>query len=260
MKKEVEEKLAGSLSAETAELLPFLPYLLQDIWELGSDPDTMAELAREYLSSSGSARILDLACGKGAVSVKIAQKLPVSIKGFDLIPDFIQFARQKAQEYNVDTLCEFIVGDINEVVKNETNYDLVILGGVGDVLGSPAETLEKLKKTVKTGGYILIDECYLSEDGTQEQLQYTGHEYLTEKQWETLFEEAGFELVKTVPASDLDIDSNSETAVITQRANELIAKYPEKSELFEDYIRSQESESYDLDNSIVAVVWVLKKL
>ena len=35
MTKETEEKLARSLSAETTELLPFLPYLLQDLWALG---------------------------------------------------------------------------------------------------------------------------------------------------------------------------------------------------------------------------------
>lgn len=29
-------KLAASLTAETTDLLPFLPYLLQDFWELGS--------------------------------------------------------------------------------------------------------------------------------------------------------------------------------------------------------------------------------
>jgi hypothetical protein len=30
----VEEKLAKSLTAESTELIPYLPYLLQDLWEL----------------------------------------------------------------------------------------------------------------------------------------------------------------------------------------------------------------------------------
>ena len=47
-------------------------------------------------------------------------------------------------------LCEFLIGDINEAVKAEKDYDGVIFGAAGaDVLGGPAEALGKLKSTVK---------------------------------------------------------------------------------------------------------------
>lgn len=264
MKREIEEKLASSLTAETTELLPFLPYLLQDFWELGSDPNVMAELIKTHVPFLGNTRVLDLACGKGAVSVKIAQKLRVKVKGFDLIPDFTEFATQKAEEYNVIDLCDFTVDDINEVVKREKGYDIVILGAVGNVLGNPAETLSKLKATIKIGGYILIDECYLPEDCTQEDMQYNNYEYLTEKQWGILFKETGLELIKTVTTFDLEavenLDRTVGMAAITARANELIEKYPGKKAIFEGYIRSQQNEYDDIDNSLVPVVWVLKKI
>lgn len=32
----VKEKLAESLTSNTTDILPYLPYLLQDFWELGS--------------------------------------------------------------------------------------------------------------------------------------------------------------------------------------------------------------------------------
>lgn len=35
LKQSTEEKLAASLTAETTELLPYLPYLLQDLWTYG---------------------------------------------------------------------------------------------------------------------------------------------------------------------------------------------------------------------------------
>ena len=40
----VEEKLAKSLTAGSVELIPYLPYLLQDLWELGSSPKDMLEM------------------------------------------------------------------------------------------------------------------------------------------------------------------------------------------------------------------------
>jgi len=263
MKRDVEEKLAGSLTAETTDIIPFLPYLLQDFWELGSDPAAMAELLEKHIAVSATTNVLDLACGKGAVSVAVAKKLRVKVKGYDIIPEFIEFAVQKAQEHGVAELCDFEVGDINEVVQVAKGYDVVILGGVGDVLGKPSETLRKLKQTIKTGGYILIDECYLKDGGKQEDVGYNNYEYLTEEQWATLFTESGLELIETVSAFETEpenMDSDSGMAAITKRANELIEKHPEQKIMFEGYIRSQQSEYDDIDNHLEGVIWILKKL
>jgi len=242
------------------ELLPFLPYLLQDFWELGSDPDVMAELIKKHVNLSEDTKVLDLACGKGAVSVKVARKLQVRVKGIDLIPEFIDFAAQKAQEHGVANLCDFEVGNINEAVAREKDYDVVILGAVGDVLGDPSETLHKLKGTVKTGGYILIDESYLKDDGKPEDIQYNNYEYLTEKRWAMLFAESGLELVETVSAfCSENLDSVYGMTAITKRANEMMEKHPDKKAMFEGYIRSQQNEYDDIDNRLESVVWMLRK-
>lgn len=142
----VEEKLAKSLTAESVELIPYLPYLLQDLWELGASPKDITEMITKHIPVSKETKVLDLACGKGAVSVYLAKELGCMVKGIDIIPEFIEFAIQKAQEYGVEELCEFLVGDITEMIKTEKDYDIVILGAVGDVLGNPEETISLLKK------------------------------------------------------------------------------------------------------------------
>lgn len=48
------------------------------------------------------------------------------------------------------------------------NYDIVILGAVGDVLGNPEETISLLKKTVKKGGYIIIDDAYGNDENNSQ--------------------------------------------------------------------------------------------
>lgn len=262
MKRKVEEKLAASLTAETTELLPFLPYLLQDFWEMGSDPDVMIQIISEYIKLPKYSKVLDLGCGKGAVSVKLAYEKQVIVKGIDLISDFIDIANKKAEEYNIEKLCEFVVGDINESVKIENDYNVVILGAVGDVLGTPKETLQKLKLTIKSGRYILIDECYICDNSKKDDIQYINYEYLTRKQWEVLFEKTSLELIAAVVNSDVESLDNSvsDMAKITLRANELIEKYPDKRDIFYGYIRSQQNEYDDINNSLVPVVWVLKKM
>jgi len=262
MTNETQEKLAGSLTAETTELIPFLPYLLQDFWELGAEPNIILGLIKEHVDLPENAQILDLACGKGAVSVRIAERLQAKVKGVDLIPEFVEYAKQKANEHSVSGLCEFVVQDINEAVKKETGYDVVILGAVGNVLGSPLETLVKLKETIKTGGYILIDDGYLEDDAIGEDIKYNNYEYLTRADWDNIFKQAGLELVKAATEFEdtENHDSDSGMKLITQRANELMLKHPDKKEMFEGYIKSQQDEYDDLDTSIAEVTWILKKL
>ncbi len=259
MKQETEEKLACSLTAETTDLLPFLPYLLQDLWELGSNPRDMIKLIKKHLPIGEETKILDLACGKGAVSVKIAESLGVNVYGFDLMEDFIAYAKQKAKQLQVDSLCHFSCGDANEVVKTENNYDCVIFGAAGNVLGYPQETLNKLIKTVKPKGYIIIDEAYLPDDLTNEEIKYKNYDYLTHQQWLCLFKDAGLQLVEELPNLE-EYDFDADNKAIAARAGELIAKYPEKRGIFEGYIQSQLNECDDLDNTITAVTWILQRL
>jgi len=39
--KTIEETIAAAMDITEKELLPFLPYILQDFWEIGADPDTI---------------------------------------------------------------------------------------------------------------------------------------------------------------------------------------------------------------------------
>ena len=260
MAREIEEKLAHSLTAETTELLPFLPYLLQDLWELGSKPNDIVELIRTHVPLSEKTKILDLACGKGAVAITLAQclhvkSLPIKIDGFDLLPEFIEYARDKAKELNVSPLCNFKTGEINNIVKSAKNYDCVILGAAGDILGSPRETLEKLSQTIKPKGFVVIADGYLSENSATEDLKYIG-DCLTQKQWIDLFDELELILMEEMPSRDYDYDHDMK--MITARAAELMVQYPDRASMFEGYVKSQQQEVDDLHHHFVGATWILQ--
>lgn len=248
----VEEKLAKSLTAESTELIPYLPYLLQDLWELGSSPKVIVDLILRHMQVPEKDKVLDLACGKGAVSVQIAKTLGCKVKGIDIIPEFIDFANKKAKEYCVKNLCEFKVGDINEEVKVENDYDIVILGAVGDVLGNPEETIRKLKSTVKNGGYIFIDDAYGNDD-------FDGR-YPTREKWLTFFQNTGVKLLdERFNEEDEIISINDEQQLfIVKRANELKEKHPDKAYLFDSYIKSQQAECDELENEISGLTMLLQ--
>jgi len=258
---QIDIELANSLSAGTTEILSFLPYILQDYWELGSDPDVMVRLIQKHADLTENSRILDLACGKGAVSVRVADRLNVNVRGIDITPEFIEYARQKSKEYGTENLCEFVLGDINEAVKTERDYDCVILGAVGPgVLGGPAQTLKKLSDTVKPGGYILIEDGYIADENSREKIRHNKDAHLTERQWLDLFAASDLELCETASGfGEGTLDSVSGMAAITKRTRELIEKHPDKREIFEEYARSQQNEYDDIDDGLICVTWILRK-
>jgi 2-polyprenyl-3-methyl-5-hydroxy-6-metoxy-1,4-benzoquinol methylase len=248
----VEEKLAKSLTAESTELIPYLPYLLQDLWELGSSPKVIIDLILKHIPVSEKTRVLDLACGKGAVSIQVARALGCKVMGIDIIPEFINFADQKAQEYGVENLCEFKVRDINGAVAVQKGYDIVILGAAGDVLGNPEETILKLKSTVKSGGYILIDDAYGNDA--------SGGRYPTRDDWLLFFQNAGVKLLAEWfnEVDEITSINHQQQPLIVKRAAELKVKHPDKADLFDSYVKSQQAECDELENELTVVTMLLR--
>jgi len=249
---ESREKLAKSLSADTIELIPFLPYLLQDLWELGSEPKDIIELISKHCTVSNKLRILDLGCGKGAVSIRLAKEFGCKIKGIDIMPDFIAYAKKKAEEHMVDNLCDLVFGDINQVIKIEKDYDIVILGALGDVLGNRLETIIKLKETIKPAGYILIDDAYSNNESDDK--------YPTREICLKIFNTARVKLVaeKAIENKEIIAINKFNQEYITKRANELKELHPEKIELFESYIQSQQAECDELEGDLTGVTMLLQ--
>jgi SAM-dependent methyltransferase len=260
----VLEKLAGSLTANTTELLPFLPYLLQDLWELGSSPRMVADLIKKYdehpANASERRHYLDLCCGKGAVSVELAKALGARLTGLDITPEFIDVARQKAADHGVASLCAFRVADANVAVREERGYDGVIFGSVGDILGSREETVTLLRETVREGGFIVIDDAYAEVDDAKIRFQ----DYITREQWLELFERCRVRVLEEVAGADLSAEcaerNRADMKNIQTRAAELSILHPEKKALFDDYVASQADEVQDLESTLSGVVWMLRKL
>lgn len=254
---ERDEKLAASLTAESTRLLPYLPALLQDIFFLGGSPDMIVEMLRQNVERPGALKILDLACGKGAVAITLAKEFGAAVTGVDLLEPFIQEARKKAEEYGVSHLCTFEAGDVNEAVQTHTGYDCVVFAAAGDVLGSQRETLQKLKGTLRPGGFILLDESYLKSSG--EEVRYRGEHYITLEAFAALLRETGLqEAARMEMAPDaVDEVNDHDLKAIARRVEELSAQHPQDKALFEGYLRSQQNEVSDIEESLVNLVQLL---
>ena len=238
--KSVEESVVIAMDGSDKELFPFLPYILQDIWEIGSDPEAIIKLVGKQFNRHDNLKVLDLGCGKGAVSIKVAHQFRCKCYGIDAIPEFISYAQKKAIEYNVENNCKFEIGDIREIITDLKVFDIIILGAIGPVFGNYYSTLSTLSKHLSYSGIILIDDGYIEDNS-----DYT-HPLMLKKQ-ELLHQinEAGMKLIEDdIIQSDRIKDSDDQIFDnLKKRCMELIEKHPDKKGLFENYINKQLEEN-----------------
>lgn len=250
----VPDTVLESLDAHSAALLPHLPYLLQDLFELGSSPEVIARMLGSQRLGPG-ARVLDLGCGKGAVSLRLARELGTEVLGIDGMPVFVEEARARAEREGLQALCRFEAGDLREVVERLTGFDAVLLGGTGPVFGSFAATLRGASRPLARGGLLLIDEVFVEDGEPRVEGVLSRSEMLAE------LADAGLAVVEVevTPRDELrEVDRRNE-ALIRKRAEELAAMRPESAELVRSYVRSQEEAGRVVEEQVRAATWLLCK-
>jgi len=254
--KNTEHSISDSLETNS-RMLPHMPYLLQDLWALGSSVEIILDVI-DQLKLSQETKVLDLGCGKGAVSIQIAAKFGFPVTGVDAMKPFLLDAIQKAKENNVSGLCEFVQQDILQYTLDSHQYDVVILASLGRVFGSLKDTVGKLRTQIKNNGYIIIDDGYLKK---ADHLNRKGYEHgLNHDESLKALTCFGDELLKEINTDDVSININEEyTALIKRRGKELIELHPELKDEINNYIRGQEEECKFLEGEIVGALWLLQK-
>lgn len=253
--KTLEESVVIAMDGSDSELFEYLPYILQDMWEIGANPDVIIDLIAKQFDDPARLKVLDLGCGKGVVSVKASKALGCFCHGIDAISQFVDYANEKAVEFKVDHLCKFEVGDIREKVKSLSGYDVIILGAIGPILGDYFKTLNSLKPCLKKGGVIITDDAYIEDESS------FSHPLMSKKSVVLKqIADAGFSIIKKVDVKTVDIQDVDDFIFtnLKKRCLELIEKYPGKERLFLEYISKQEEETYVLENMVTAYTMMLQ--
>lgn len=237
----------------------FIPELLVDFYELGSAPSVIVDLIRKTELPESGGRLIDLGCGKGAVSIEIARELGLSAFGVDGIKAFIDEAQKKAQKEGLEKLCTFEHGDLVKTVKSGSeNYDLALLISVGDVLGPMDECIAALRKIVRPGGYLIIDDGYIEQ---KEKVDFPGYEYIANHQ-EMIDQltSQGDQIVEEYifPNDQVRKQNALYQNRIEGQVKNLSQRYPEHQASFEKYLEKEKEENKILNENIICATWVIK--
>jgi len=118
---ELADSILYSLDGgQDPRIYPYLPFLLQDLWELGTPVETIIKLIKnhkDYLQ--GKVHVLDLGCSKGAVPVNLARQL--SEKYPDKKDIFAGYLQTQRKENNVlDNEVISVTGLLQQRVINDS--------------------------------------------------------------------------------------------------------------------------------------------
>lgn len=258
---ELVRAIAESMDAEP-ELVPFLPVLLADLEDLGARArDVVAVLAHAALSPGQTG--LDLGCGKGAAALAVAETFLVSVEGVDGLAPFVRHAETRARERGLADRCRFAVGDVRTRVAQGDEKDFVMLLALGDVLGSPPDTVARLRGCVRPGGYMLLDDAYLADDVERlpEDLREELVDCLDREATAAALEAHGDRVVhmRVVDGPGDHAHYREMTARIAERCEELAPRHPELADLILDYAARQCEEVALLSGPVVGAMWLLQR-
>jgi cyclopropane fatty-acyl-phospholipid synthase-like methyltransferase len=257
MSERFQQSIADSLEIDL-QLLPYLPFLLQDLWALGGSVDLIIQVLKPLQLSKEKFQVLDLGCGKGAVSIRLAEEYGLRVLGIDTMAPFLEVAGKKARQHQVDHLCEFQEYDIHEFVKTDHLFDLVVLASLGGILGDFRQTITKLRRQVRGNGYIIIDGGYLRKGNRLKRKGY--QHYRSHEKTVTELTSNGDLISQEVSTEESTRQiSRHYFAVIEKRGKQLAATHPELESLIKNYVDLQAEENRVIEENVRGALWLLQK-
>ncbi|HEX2960122.1 MAG TPA: glycosyltransferase [Chitinispirillaceae bacterium] len=159
---------------------------VRDEWSDHTAGRDFQEITRFYCTAElvEGPMALEMACGKGDMSVVIARK-EVMVHGIDIKPDRIAIAQKTAQAQNVSNKTKFEVGDATKTIFADDSFDSVIISELIERIKDPHLIINEAMRVAKPGGLLLISvsdgpdpnpdhiRCFFKESLKIELSQYT---------------------------------------------------------------------------------------
>ena len=123
-------------------------------------------LLRHLLPQTGSFRVLDAGCGKGAASSYWARSGAAAIHAFDPSEDMLQTARETLSRTAPAACTVTFENATLESFHTEEQYDIIVLHDVLCYTANPLKTAEKFLNYLKPGGIASISDYWNDKSST----------------------------------------------------------------------------------------------
>lgn len=153
-------------------------------------------LARQSVSLEG-ASVLDVGCGSGAGLEMLERAFaPKRIAGFDLMPEQVRLARQRAPR------AELEVGDVTAIPAEADAFDAAFVFAILHHVPAWRTGLREIARVLKRGGVLLVEELSGTAVSAADRFLGTSHPDESRFEWPQFRDglaSAGFEILEERP-------------------------------------------------------------
>lgn len=197
------------------------------------------------LNLERGAHVLDIACGKGELLVRLAELYDISGVGVDLSPYCIKECTEKLLKRASNAKIKFLEMDGAKYVPEKGEvFDLTMCIGASWIFGGYKGTLRRLKEMTKTNGLMAVGETFWRKEPCEEYLKAEGFrrdEYGTHLDNVKIGESEGLSCLYTIVSSEDDWDHYE--GLQWWAADDFARKHPEDpdvKELLEQIAKDKE--------------------
>jgi len=252
---EIRNDFLDSLDLDDSEIIPFIPEILNDLWELGSMPDYIIDLVEKHIPQDKIRKVIDLGCGKGAVLIQLREKIKFEGIGIDLMPEFIAKAEKYAAQRTFSKDLRFEIDDVKKSVEKYNDFDLVIYGHDSDIFGNITQSLLELEKYMSNESWIILEAIYSTNSENNPDDLPNKTEFIQQ------LKESELEIEEQIiwNKNRLKQVNQENTSLISKRIKKLIQENSDKEAIFTNYLENQIVECQQLENDVNCLTILLKK-
>ncbi len=118
-----------------------------------------------WLNFKGTEKVLDIACGTGQLSVKIAQN-GCDVHGIDISDESLDNAKCLAEKEKVN--CVFTVGNAEELPYPDEEFDTLVCNCSLEHFVNDLQALKEMNRVLKPGGEVMLTVDSLSYPGIKQ--------------------------------------------------------------------------------------------
>jgi ubiquinone/menaquinone biosynthesis C-methylase UbiE len=147
---------------------------------------TLPEVLREHFPKFSDGRVLDLGCGTGDVSMRVAWAYPdVKVLGVDGSPAMLELARRHVADCGLEGRIELTEGHLPDVCLESRSFDAVIANSLLHHVAEPVALWQTMNRCGRAGAPLLaVDLMRPDSLEAAERLveEYSGRGHLRVKQ------------------------------------------------------------------------------
>ncbi len=234
-------------------LAPFLPDLFRGFTSLGSRPQRLVTaFARAGIGPRS--RVLDLACGKGALAVALAARTGCRVVGVDAYAPFLEQARTLSRRHATARRCAFIVGDVRSPpLAPDALFDGAIMVGL---LGA-GRAASLLRRWTRPGGVYLLDDA-VRAPGVRA-AAFRAVPALEEAR--RVIERRGDAVVREIALAQSFTPAHKRRTrrALVANARRVARAHPHMATLLEEFLDQQHAAEHALTRSLCPMAWVVRR-